>query len=87
MSLVLIPYSLSVPFSLFLYSTGTLPPELGALTNLEWLYLNNNQLSGKSDSYDGYLPSLPSCNLYTDSFSLYVSPMVNDQFINEIHNL
>ncbi len=49
MSLVLIPYSLSF-FSLFLYSTGTLPPEWGAMHSLRGLQMTNNQFSGKSDS-------------------------------------
>ena len=50
--------------SLFLYYTGTLPGAWSTLTSLQSLSLSGNQLTGKSDSCDGYLPSLPSCNLY-----------------------
>ena len=50
--------------SVFLYSTGTLPGAWCTLTSLQTLSLSSNQLTGKSDSCDGYLPSLPSCNLY-----------------------
>ena len=50
--------------SLFLYYTGTLPGAWSTLTSLQYLDLSLNQLTGKSDSCDGYLPSLPSCNLY-----------------------
>ena len=50
--------------SVFLYCTGTLPGAWSTLTSLQYLRLYSNQLTGKSDSCDGYLPSLPSCNLY-----------------------
>ena len=50
--------------SLFLYCTGTLPGAWSTLTSLQYLWLHTNQLTGKSSSCDGYLPSLPSCNLY-----------------------
>ncbi len=49
--------------SLFLYYTGTLPEVWSTLTSLQNLHLQDNKLTGKSDSCDGYLPSLTSCNL------------------------
>ena len=52
--------------SLILYYTGTLPGAWSTFTSLQWLELSGNQLTGKSDSCDGYLPSLPSCNLYIE---------------------
>ena len=45
--------------SLFLYYTGTLPGVWSTLTSLWDLRLSLNQLTGKSDSCDGYLTSLP----------------------------
>jgi Leucine-rich repeat (LRR) protein len=38
--------------------SGSIPPELGDLTTLQFLYLNNNQLTGPIPSDLGYLPNL-----------------------------
>ena len=42
---------------------GPIPPELGSLGNLEWLYLNNNKLSGRVPSELGNLGNLQRLNL------------------------
>ena len=38
--------------------TGEIPPELGGLSNLEWLYLNDNQLTGEIPTELGNLSNL-----------------------------
>ena len=49
--------------------TGEIPPELGNLTNLEWLSLDNNSLTGEIPSELGDLSSLEVLWLYNNSLT------------------
>ena len=49
--------------------TGTIPIELGNLSNLEWLELDGNRLSGIIPSALGNLTKLTSLRLYNNSLS------------------
>ena len=49
--------------------SGTLPSELGNLTNLQWLMLVSNQLSGTLPASLGALPNLQSLDLDTNQLS------------------
>ena len=42
----------------YLQLTGEIPKEIGKLTNLKWLYLNNNQLTGEIPKEIGKLTNL-----------------------------
>ncbi len=81
-SLSFIPSILNVPLlllydihflylSLFLYYSGTLPGEWSTLTSLQNLQLQWNQFTGKSDSCDGYLTSLPTSCVPYGQVSIY----------------
>ena len=48
---------------------GTLPPELGNLTNLEWLYLHNNGLTGTIPLGLGNLTNLEELSLFNNGLT------------------
>ncbi|MDE0462091.1 MAG: leucine-rich repeat domain-containing protein, partial [Caldilineaceae bacterium] len=53
---------------------GTLPPELGQLTNLKWLYLHENNLSGTIPSELGRLAGLEWMGLWDNELSGSIPP-------------
>ena len=53
---------------------GTIPPEIGLMTNLVSLHLYNNQLSGSIPAELGNLTNLESLRLNTNQFSGYIPP-------------
>ena len=49
--------------------TGSIPPEIGSLTNLRHLYLYNNQFTGSIPSEIGNLTNLTSVSLYDNQLT------------------
>jgi hypothetical protein len=62
---------------------GTLPDQLSTLTKLQWLLLDNNQLSGSLPRYLGAMPHLKQAQLQNNNFSGEVpgpaTPTASDQ--------
>jgi hypothetical protein len=44
------------------FVTRSIPPELGSLTTLRFLHLNDNKLTGPNPSELGYLPIFSGCS-------------------------
>ena len=59
---------------------GTIPPEIGLMTNLISLHLYNNQLSGSIPAELGNLINLESLRLNTNQLSGYIPPELGDLF-------
>jgi hypothetical protein len=49
--------------------SGTVPPELGSLSKLQWLALDGNRLSGTLPAFLGTLPALRGAQLEANQFT------------------
>jgi len=58
--------------------SGSIPPEIGNLTNLEWLLLHNNQLSGLIPPEIGNLTNLWKLYLYDNQLSGLIPPEIGN---------
>ena len=65
--------------------TGTIPPELGNLTNLQDLYLNDNSLTGAIPSELGNLTNLRSLDLNDNSLTGTIPPELGN--LTNLHDL
>ena len=70
--------------------TGSIPPELGQLTNLQHLYLQSNQLTGSIPRELGQLTNLQSLELYDNQLTGSIPPalgqLTNLQFLGLDNN-
>ena len=62
--------------------TGSIPPEIGNMTNLEWLDLSNNQLTGSIPSKIGNLTNLTGLNLAYNQLTGEIPESICDLNIN-----
>ncbi len=62
--------------------TGSIPPEIGSLTNLRHLYLDNNQLTGPIPSEIGNLKNLTRLYLKNNQFTGVIPEGICDLDIN-----
>ena len=74
-------YSVEDTDSLILYNnqlTGSIPPEIGDLTNLTYLVLYNNQLTGSIPSEIGNLTNLTDLNLKENQLTGEIPPEIGN---------
>ena len=65
--------------------SGTLPPELGDMEGLEWLYLTNNHFSGTLPSSISNLKRLKILAMPNNTFSSFPEELGNIESLEELN--
>ena len=76
-----VTYSVEDTDTLFLYDnqlTGSIPPEIGNLTNLGYLWLSDNQLTGSIPTEIGNLTNLERLYLYSNQLTGSIPPEIGN---------